>query len=179
MSSIEELFVKYNHDVFHFLVYMGVNQEQAEDLVQEVFMRVLKTKSGFKGNSSEKTWLYTIARNIAFDHFRKQKGINLHNFYANISFFTEMKDDSVLPEDVTLQKEVFNWINDCLQVCTVDQRMVIINRYLYEMSIVETAAYLGWTESKVKITQHRALKVLRKTMEKDEKTKGLYHVSLV
>ncbi|MFT8322271.1 MAG: sigma-70 family RNA polymerase sigma factor [Bacillus sp. (in: firmicutes)] len=179
MSSIEELYVKYNHDVLHFLVFMGVNQEQAEDLAQEVFMRVLKTKSNFKGNSSEKTWLYKIAKNIAVDHFRKQKGIDLHNFYTNVSFFMEMKDDRALPEEVTMRKEVWHWINDCLQFCTDDQRMVIIIRYMYEMSIVETAAYLGWTESKVKITQHRALKVLRRTMEKDTKTNGFQKISIM
>ncbi|WP_445486794.1 sigma-70 family RNA polymerase sigma factor [Niallia sp. 03133] len=165
MSSIEELYVKYNHDVFHFLIYMGVSQEQAEDLVQEVFMRVLKTKSSFKGQSSEKTWLCTIAKNIALDYFRKQKGTQVNNFYTNISFFTEMKDNSALPEEITMQKEVSDWINDSLQNCTVDQRMVILIRYIHEMSIVETASYLGWTESKVKITQHRALKALRKTMQ--------------
>jgi RNA polymerase sigma-70 factor (ECF subfamily) len=52
---------------------MVQSREQAEDLVQEVYIRVLKSYQNFKGESSEKTWLFAIARNVAIDFFRKQK----------------------------------------------------------------------------------------------------------
>ncbi len=72
-SVFEELYEKYHQDVFQFLFYMVKNREQAEDLVQEVYIRVIKSYSKFEGKSSEKTWIFSIARNVAIDSFRKQK----------------------------------------------------------------------------------------------------------
>jgi RNA polymerase sigma-70 factor, ECF subfamily len=60
-----------------------------------------------------------------------------------------------------------------LDHCTVDQRSVVILRFLNDLSITETAEALGWTESKVKTTQHRALKVLKKQMEILNEKEGL------
>lgn len=168
LFSIEELYIKYSHDVLHFLLFMGVKKEQAEDLVQEVFMRVLKTQSGFKGKSSEKTWLYTIAKNIAVDHFRKQKSLGFYDCSPSLEDLAKMPDSCALPEEIALQKEKLFWINSSLKHCTIDQRLVILFRYMHELSIGETAKYLGWTESKVKITQHRALKVLRRHMSREQ-----------
>ena len=73
-SVFDELYQKYHHDVFQFLFYMVRNKEHAEDLVQEVYITVFKSYDRFEGKSSEKTWLFSIARNVAIDFFRKQKG---------------------------------------------------------------------------------------------------------
>ncbi len=160
MGSIEELYQKYHQELNHFLIYLGVKKGEAEDLVQEVFIRVLKTKCLFKGESSERTWLYTIAKNIAIDHFRKQK--NSYSFDSEIPI--HLKDEQALPDEVAMQKEQLDWINQILRCCTADQKKVIYCRYLKEMSIDETAMNLGWSESKVKTTQHRALKLLKRSL---------------
>lgn len=164
-SVFDELYTKYHQDVFQFLFYMVKNREQAEDLVQEVYIRVLKSYKRFEGKSSEKTWLFSIARNVAIDSFRKQKGWK-QRIIEKFDWSTQqVKDDQLIPEEIALQKEEYQYIYQCLDHCTVDQRMVIIMRYIQELSISETAEALGWTESKVKTTQHRALKVLKKEME--------------
>ncbi|RTR30389.1 RNA polymerase sigma factor SigX [Robertmurraya yapensis] len=164
-SVFDELYEKYHHDVFQFIFYMVKNREQAEDLVQEVYIRVLKSYERFEGKSSEKTWLFSIARNVAIDHFRKQKGWK-QKIAEKFDWTTgQVKDESPIPEEIALQKEEVGMIYQCLDCCTVDQRMVIIMRYIQELTISETAEALGWTESKVKTTQHRALKVLKKEME--------------
>jgi RNA polymerase sigma-70 factor, ECF subfamily len=164
-SVFDELYSKYHHDVFQFIFYMVKNREQAEDLVQEVYIRVLKSYERFEGKSSEKTWLFSIARNVAIDHFRKQKGWK-QKLAEKFDWSTgQIKDDSPIPEEIALQNEEVGMIYKCLDNCTVDQRMVIIMRYIQELTIIETAEALGWTESKVKTTQHRALKVLKKEME--------------
>ncbi|MDQ0157208.1 RNA polymerase sigma factor SigX [Robertmurraya andreesenii] len=164
-SVFDELYSKYHQDVFQFIFYMVKNREQAEDLVQEVYIRVLKSYERFEGKSSEKTWLFSIARNVAIDHFRKQKGWK-QKLAEKFDWSTgQVKDDSPIPEEIALHKEEVGMIYQCLDKCTMDQRMVIIMRYIQELSIIETAEALGWTESKVKTTQHRALKVLKKEME--------------
>lgn len=164
-SVFNELYEKYHHDVFQFLFYMVRNKEHAEDLVQEVYIRVFKSYHRFEGKSSEKTWLFSIAKNVAIDFFRKQKGWKnrlLEKFDWSTS---QVKDEYPIPEEITIQNEEIKWIYQCLEYCTMDQRTVVILRYLNDLSITETAQALGWTESKVKTTQHRALKALKRHME--------------
>ncbi len=164
-SVFDELYQKYHHDVFQFLFYMVKNKEQAEDLVQEVYIRVLKSYGKFEGKSSEKTWLFSIARNVAIDFYRKQKGWK-QRILEKFDWTTQqVKDELPLPQEIALQREEIRRMYQSLDHCTVDQRAVIILRYLQELSIAETAETLGWTESKVKTTQHRALNVLRNKME--------------
>lgn len=164
-SVFDELYQKYHHDVFQFLFYMVRNREQAEDLVQEVYIRVFKSYHRFEGKSSEKTWLFSIARNVAIDFFRKQKGWKEKIFDKFDWSTNQVKDDYPIPEEIAEKREEIQWVYKCLEYCTVDQRSVVILRFIHDLSIAETANILGWTESKVKTTQHRSLKVLRKHME--------------
>jgi RNA polymerase sigma-70 factor (ECF subfamily) len=164
-SVFNDLYEKYHQDVFQFLFYMVRNREQAEDLMQEVYIRVLKSYQHFEGKSSEKTWLFSIARNVAIDAFRKQKGWKQRIIEKFDWSSQQVKDEYPIPEEIALQKEEIQIMYQGLENCTVDQKMVVIMRYIQELSITETAEALGWTESKVKTTQHRALKVLKKNME--------------
>ncbi|MDQ6597427.1 sigma-70 family RNA polymerase sigma factor [Bacillus salipaludis] len=159
------LYKKYHQDVFNFLYYMVHNREQAEDLVQEVYIRVLKAYQQFKGDSSEKTWLFAIARNVAIDSFRKHKGWKQRIIDQFDSWEQQVKDESISLEESVFQKLDTQNMFKCLEQCTLDQKSVIILRFLQELSIYETAKVLGWKESKVKTTQHRAIKQLKILME--------------
>lgn len=162
----DELFEKYHHDIFTFLFYMTNNREQAEDLVQEVYIRVFKSYEGFRGNSSEKTWLYSIARHVAIDHFRKNKSWKQKVLATFDWTRDQIMDTTPLPEDLTLLNEQSREIYEWLEKCSVDHRAVIVLRYIQSYSISETSDILGWSESKVKTTQHRALKKLKELMVK-------------
>jgi RNA polymerase sigma-70 factor, ECF subfamily len=164
-SVFDELYQKYHQDVFQFLFYLVRNKEHAEDLVQEVYIRVLKSYNRFEGRSSEKTWLFSIARNVAIDFFRKQKGWKQRVIEKFDWATLKAKDGDPIPEEMIVQKEEIRWVYNYLDHCTVDQRAVIGLRFMQDMTISETATTLGWSESKVKTTQHRALKVLKYHME--------------
>ncbi|WP_071460007.1 RNA polymerase sigma factor SigX [Bacillus massilinigeriensis] len=164
-SVFEQLYEKYHQAVFQFLFYMVKSREQAEDLMQEVYIRVFKSYRQFEGKSSEKTWLFSIAKNVAIDHFRKQQGWKQRIFGKVEIISAQVQDCRPLPEEIALQKEEIRMMYKCIDLCTIDQRMVILFRYIHELSISETAQALGWTESKVKTVQHRALKSLKKYME--------------
>ncbi|MFC0271559.1 RNA polymerase sigma factor SigX [Metabacillus herbersteinensis] len=163
-SAFQRIYERYHQDIFQFLYYMVKNREQAEDLVQEVYIRVLKSYEKFEGRSSEKTWLFSIARHVAIDWFRKQKTLRQRIIEKFDWERQQFEDETPLPEEIALQNEDVQLMYRSLDTCTVDQRAVIILRYLQELSISETAEALGWTESKVKTTQHRALKQLQKEM---------------
>ncbi len=154
---------------------MVKNREQAEDLVQEVYIRVLNSYHRFEGKSSEKTWLFSIARNVAIDHFRKQKGWKQRMIEKFDWSTQQVKDLRPIPEEIATQNEEIQLMYHCLDQCTVDQRMVLVMRFIQDLSIAETATALNWTESKVKTTQHRALKAVRLHMEKLEEKEESVH----
>lgn len=172
-DTFQKIYEKYHHDLFQFLFYMVKNREQAEDLVQEVYIRVLKSYDKFEGRSSEKTWLFSIARHVAIDWFRKQKKIR-HRLLEKFDWDKQqIEDNQPMPDEVTLQNEQIQWMYRSLDICSIDQRSVLILRYLQELSITETAEALGWSSSKVKTTQHRALKQLQKQMLDISNKEGL------
>lgn len=167
-ALFHRLYDTYHQDVFQFLIYLVRDRSVAEDLSHEVYVRVLKSYDNFQGKSSEKTWLFTIAKNVAIDYFRKMKVRRKHNFDS-----FEWENEKLVSPQKSLESNVI--FNDelrqllvGLEECTEEQKMVIILRYFQEMSIKETAAILNWTEAKVKTTQHRAIKTLREYMLKKE-----------
>lgn len=166
-SVFQQLYEKYHQDLFQFLFYMVKNRETAEDLMQEVYIKVLINYKKFEGKSSEKTWLYSIARNTAIDYFRKQRNWK-QRLFSNFDWSREtIKDETPLPEEIALLHDDIKALYKSLDYCNVDQRSVLILRYVQSLSIVETSEVLGWTVSKVKTTQHRALKVLRNILENE------------
>ncbi|MFJ7637053.1 RNA polymerase sigma factor SigX [Peribacillus sp. NPDC097206] len=166
MNSIfHDLYEKYHQEIYQFIYYMTKDRETAEDLVQEVYIRIMKAYNRFEGNSSEKTWMYSIARNVTIDYFRKQKGWK-NKIIPTIDWDGQMiKDNQPIPEEVAIMNDNVREIYRCLNRCTVNQKAVIILRYIQGMSISETADVLNWSESKVKTTQHRALKAIKKMMD--------------
>jgi len=164
-SVFHRLYDAYHQDVFQFLIYLVKNRTLAEDLAHEVYVRVLRSYDKFAGNSSEKTWLFAIAKNVAIDHFRKQAVRQKHS----LDFFDweteQLHSTAPLPEDVLQVNDEFMQIQSALEHCTGDQKMVIIMRYFQELSIAETAQILDWTEAKVKTTQHRAIKFLKQQLQ--------------
>ncbi|RLP99334.1 RNA polymerase sigma factor SigX [Geobacillus stearothermophilus] len=169
----EQLYEQYHDDLFNFLYYMVRNREHAEDLVQEVYVKVLRSYKRFKGQCSEKTWLLSIARHVAIDFFRKQK----RRQWVKASEWSEeqLGADEPMPEEIAIQNEEIQLMYCCLARCTVDQQLVLVLRFIQSLSIAETAAALGWTESKVKTTQHRALKALKQHMEEEAEREEWRH----
>ncbi len=148
---------------------MVKNQHVAEDIVQEVYIKVLKSYQNFRGESSEKTWLFSIARHTTMDFFRKQQRQKnkLANFFNKDQDLARIKDHDPLPEEVAQLNDEMKRIYQLLDHCTLDQKNVLILRYIQSLSIHETAQILEWSESKVKTTQHRAIKKLQEMIDKD------------
>lgn len=164
-ETFQLLYDTYHQDLYQFLFYMVKDKNQTEDLLQEVYIRVLNSYHTFEGRSSEKTWLLSIARHVAIDWFRKQQTIR-QRILGTFDWDTQdVRDQQLLPDELAVQHENVREIYLALDQCTIDQRAVIILRFIQGYSIQETAKALRFSESKVKTTQHRGLKVLRKHME--------------
>lgn len=176
-SVFNRLYDEFHQDVFQFLIYLVKNRQTAEDLMHEVYVRVLKAYSRFEGKSTEKTWLFSIAKNVAIDHFRKTAVRKRHLF----DFFDwetqELPSIGPLPEELAVMNDEMKDLLQALDECTGDQKMVVIMRYFQDLSISETAQILGWSEGKVKTTQHRAIHKLRDKLTGHARGEGVQHES--
>ena len=70
-EAFGELISLYEKKIYNYCLRLTNRREDAEDLTQEVFVRVYKALKGFKGNSQFSTWIFRIAHNICIDHYRK------------------------------------------------------------------------------------------------------------
>ena len=159
------LYDQFHKDVFQFLIYLVKDRSTAEDLSHEVYIRAIKSYEKFRKDASEKTWLFAIAKNVAIDHFRKLSVRSKHS----LDFFDWETEQLSSPQQSPEQNALFNeqtkQLFEALEQCSGDQKMVIILRYIQQLSIQETAEVLNWTESKVKTTQHRAIHKLKLLLE--------------
>src|SRR5271165_3282876 len=78
---LDELIVRYQHRLLRYLLFLTGNREAAEDLFQEVWMRVLVHGGQFNGRARFETWLFTIARNLVIDQRRKRTMSSLDELF--------------------------------------------------------------------------------------------------
>ncbi|WP_249871895.1 RNA polymerase sigma factor SigX [Oceanobacillus saliphilus] len=173
-AVFDKLYDNYHQDLFQYIFYMVKDRETTEDLVQEVYIKVLKSYQNFKGESTEKTWLFSIARHVTYDYFRslKRKRNRIIDLFDWEEKGSNIADSNDLPEEVAIKNDQLKRIYTCLDKCTIDQKSVLILRYLQSFSIQETAEILHFSVSKVKTTQHRGLKALKKLLLEQEEKGG-------
>ncbi|WP_163969888.1 RNA polymerase sigma factor SigX [Oceanobacillus halotolerans] len=170
----DEIYEKYHQDLYQFIFYMVKDRQITADLVQDVYMKVLQSYDSFKGDSSIKTWLFSIARHITIDYFRSQtrKRKRIKDFFNWTEKGEFIPDKGPLPEEIAVQNEMIQQVYRYLDHCTPDQKSVLILRFIQLFSIQETAEILGFSISKVKTTQHRGLKTLRTYLLQHEQEGG-------
>lgn len=158
---INDWYETYSNDVFNYAFFMIGDREQALDIVQDTFIRAYNHLENFQGDR-EKSWLFRIARNLTIDFIRKNR--TLANY---LSFLPFGLHDEKSAEDIAILNESEKQLYMAISKIKPHFRDVIILRKIKEFSIGETAEILGCSEAKVKVDLFRALKVLRKELEKE------------
>lgn len=161
LEVIEDWFRLYGDEVYNFLIYY-TRRGDVEDLVQEVFIKAMRGLDHFREESSPKTWLFSIAKNVAIDSFRKKQPIPMDSTAFSMAVTEETPDEWLEVEEE--KKELYH----AIQTLNEEYRLVILFRALKEFSIAETAEALGWSALKVRVTYHRALKSLQKILGQRE-----------
>jgi RNA polymerase sigma-70 factor, ECF subfamily len=147
----------FHQDIYNFLVYY-IGSTDVEDFVQEVFIKAYQKIDYFKGNSEPKTWLISIARNLAIDHFRKNKA----KLFLPASFLNHLSSQEKSPQDLILEEETKSELYRSINSLKPSHRDILILRGILDLSPVEAAAVLNWNTSRVNLTYHRAIKALKK-----------------
>jgi len=149
----------------------------AEDLVQETFLAAVQSQGRFKGQSSEKTWLFGILKHKVIDHYRKQKSVvftqdlwqepdNLAGFFnAKGGWQTRPEHWSVNPGKSQEVKEAFDHFYRCLSGLPQRTADVFVYREIDGLDTEEICKRLDITSSNCWVILYRARMLLRKCLE--------------
>jgi RNA polymerase sigma-70 factor (ECF subfamily) len=165
IMSFEEIHKTYRPKIERYLVRM-VGEAEAEDLTQEVFVKIHRGLGEFKGDSSLSTWIYRIATNTALDALRSPKFRRTMEALP-LTEETDPRladpvspDFPVTPEDTSPEREVFKneryeCYCDVIKELPPAYRAVVALSELGDLAVDEIAAVLGLNPSTVKMRLHR------------------------
>jgi RNA polymerase sigma-70 factor (ECF subfamily) len=168
---MDELIVRYQHRLLRYLLYLTGNREVAEDLFQEVWMRVLVRGSQFNGQSRFETWLFTIARNLLIDLRRKRTMSSLDELFEaggddDRPMAIEITDTDPTPFERFSSLEDRERVAAALLELDTLHREVLVLRFHEEMSLDEISKVTRAPLSTVKSRLYRGLAMIRPRLER-------------
>jgi RNA polymerase sigma-70 factor (ECF subfamily) len=167
---LDELIVRYQHRLLRYLLYLTSSRELAEDLFQEVWMRVLVRGGQYNGKARFDTWLFTIARNLVIDYRRKRTVASLDELFEGSSeddrpMSFEISDCQPSPFDRFASLEDRNRIAEALLAVDTLYREVLVLRFHEELSLQEIATVTRAPLSTVKSRLYRGLAAIKPKLE--------------
>ena len=154
MEDSENLFEKYYEDVFRFLRGLTLDQHLADELTQETFYRALKSIDTYRGESEWRVWLCSIAKNLYFTYYKKQKRLvpmdDCNEFLPDEKHFTEIIAD----------REMALNLHRLLHDLRDPYKEIFSLRVFGELSFKEIATLFGKSEHWACVTYHRAKEMI-------------------
>lgn len=158
---------KYKNQLYATILRMTKNPQDAQDLVQDAFIKVYRNLEKYDGSGPFAGWLYRIAINHCMDEFRKKR-------YSTVQ--VEIDESKVVnrehPEVVFLKKEKSRQLERLITTLPEDERLTILLRYVNEMSYEEIGEVMDMPLSTVRNKLHRAKKKMRETVKREG---GYFH----
>lgn len=154
----EKLYNSYYMQVYSYAVTLTKNPEYAEEITQHTFVKALSSKAGYKGKSSELTWLCSIAKNLYYDELRRSQKL------------TVVEDVTSTPSGNDMEKTVSDAdaafrIHLVLHDLEEPYKEVFQLRVFGELSFAQIASIFRKTESWARVTYHRARLKIKERME--------------
>lgn len=168
-SAFETLMRNYYPRILNFIFKFLGDRQKAEDLTQEVFLRVYRHVAGYKPRSQFKTWLYTIARNICLNEMRRKKEriVSLDDPAGpdGRGFAHRLSDKSVAgPDEDLIRREKMTLVQAAVNELPEKQRAAVLLRRYEQMSYAEIAVTLNVSEKAVKSLLSRARQNLKNSL---------------
>jgi RNA polymerase sigma-70 factor (ECF subfamily) len=167
--AFERLVARHEKAVWNFLRRFVRDATAAEDLLQEVFLRVIKSADEWRGAAKFSTWLYTIARNLCVDHARRAvhrdaaslDGPAHAGAEADATLHDRIASPAPRADEVVADRQAKAKIDAAIATLPPEQREVFLMREVMEMPFAEIAAAVGASEPTVKSRMRYALEKLR------------------
>jgi RNA polymerase sigma-70 factor (ECF subfamily) len=163
------LFERHHAQLFNFLLRLTGNRHLSEDLVQEVFVRLLKYRHTYRGQSQFTTWMFQIARNARIDHFRRSPRED-----ASIDdCVQEFVSLSPTPAENAEKREEMRTLLDAISRLPEERREVLLLRGIQGLKFEEIAEALKCSVNTIKGRAFRAIRELRVSMNQSITEKSI------
>jgi RNA polymerase sigma factor (sigma-70 family) len=153
-AQLALLFERHHMGLFRYLLALGRDRALAEDLVQEVFFRVIKYARTYDPKLAFAVWLYGMGRNAYFDSRRKRRPM----FATDAG---EIESSEPMPEEAITRKQEVAFLREALAKLPEDKREVLVLSRYHDMRYEDIARVLRCEVGTVKVRVYRALKELR------------------
>ena len=155
LDQLEPLFGRHRDALYDFFSRLTGSRVSSEDLVQEVFVRILKYRRSYREANRFVTWMYQIARNARADYLRK------HRIVPETAAFTGTEQGITMPSRQLEENEEKALLQCALMQMSESNRELLILARFQEMKYIDIAELLGIDVRVVKSRVHRAMKELR------------------
>ncbi|MGE0787554.1 MAG: RNA polymerase sigma factor [Sandaracinaceae bacterium] len=172
-DAFAELVRRYQRPLYNFILRSVHRRDRADELLQDVFMKLVQRSHDFKGNSKFSTWLYTIARNLCIDHsrkmvFRRHQSLDAPGRSGSgdegPSLLDRTASDAPVTDRAVIAQDIQVRIAAAVEELPEEQREVFLMRHVQGMPFKEIAAVVGVPENTVKSRMRYALERLQKAL---------------
>ena len=165
-QAYAELVDRYRDYVFTLALRFCRNREDAEEVAQDIFVKVYRSLADFKGSSKFSTWLYTITYNTSVTFLRKKK-METRSLDEEGTMIQLENHESSFSANLLEQKSRVNRVNEAIRLLPADDAQLITLFYKGEQSLEEIGVIMGLEPNNVKGRLHRARKKLKDLLERD------------
>jgi RNA polymerase sigma factor (sigma-70 family) len=155
-EGFRQLVIKYQQRLYHVIRRQVPSHEDADDILQNTFIKVFRHLSGFENRSELYTWLYRIATNEVINHLHRSKRNRVEELKVNDS----RQADAYINTD-----QLSETLETIIRTLPERQQMVFRMRYYDELSYKEIAALLSLTEGALKASFHHAVRKIEEELK--------------
>ena len=167
-SSFETIINRYKDRVYTYVLMVVKNQELANDIFQDTFIKVMASlrKKKYEERGSFISWIIRIAHNLIIDHYRKEKRLQtVSNEENEIDLFNSPKFSDSNIEEVLVKRQIENDVRKLLETLPSEQKQVVLLRLYGDLSFKEIAEITGVSINTALGRMRYALINLRKVIE--------------
>lgn len=158
LDQMALLFDRHHPSLYGFFYHQTGIKEVSEDLVQTVFMNMIRSRATFTGTFKFETWMYTVARNALKDYYRRNKRTG--NTVNTEELEEHIKETTTADHTLHRKEEELILRKALARLSETDRELIILSKYR-EMKYQEIAEILKLSEGAIKVRIHRAIKQLR------------------
>lgn len=168
-AAFAEIVNLYQEKLYSISFRMLYNKQEAEDVVQDTFLRVYKNLTKYDHHMKFSTWIYRIATNLCIDRLRKRKpnySLDAESSEREgLDGYSMIPSDHRTPESELILTETQKIIHQAIESLPVKYKSVMILRYLQDLSLQEIGEILDMPITTIKTRVHRGREFLRKKLE--------------
>lgn len=167
--AFAELVDLYKDKIYHLAYRMLGNKQEAEDIVQETFLRLYSNLHRYDDTQKFSTWIFRIGTNLCIDRLRKRK--LTYSLDAEVTdgegndYYAMMSSDEYTPEKQVIVSETQRHIRKVIDNMPDKYKSIIVLRYLQDLSLQEISDVLGLPITTIKTRLHRGREYLRKKLD--------------